>query len=180
MGFIKQAYLEQLLQRENQWEKMELKDPRTAEEKVHQNDLLQLVLSLPDAVDPPVAMEIRPLSADVASLYTQAVRAAQHPHELQEKREEKVTKCVNKKKQKSLWENRINQHRQELQEQRRHRNALRHHIVTPYFHPELKEMSLFTDEDLDLSSLSLDLPPFPRAQRFSTDSSSGRSSSCEV
>ncbi|XP_016389993.1 sperm-associated antigen 17 [Sinocyclocheilus rhinocerous] len=140
------AYLEQLLQRENQWEKMELKDPRTAEEKVHQNDLLQLVLSLPDAVDPPVAMEIRPLSADVASLYTQAVRAAQHPHELQEKREEKVTKCVNKKKQKSLWENRINQHRQELQEQRRHRNALRHHIVTPYFHPELKEMSLFTDE----------------------------------
>ncbi|XP_058641173.1 sperm-associated antigen 17 isoform X2 [Onychostoma macrolepis] len=173
------AYLEQLLQRENQWEKMELKDPRTAEEKVHQNDLLQLVLSLSDAVDPPVAMEIRPLSADVASLYTQAVRVAPHPHELQEKREEKVTKCVNKKKQKSLWENRINQHRQELQEQRRHRNTLRQNIVTPYFHPELKEMSLFTDEDLDLSSLSLDLPPFPRVQRFSTDSSSGRSSSCD-
>ncbi|XP_048067291.1 sperm-associated antigen 17 isoform X1 [Megalobrama amblycephala] len=139
------AYLEQLLQRENQWEKMQLKDLRTAEEKVHQNDLLQLVLSLPDAVDPPVEMEIRPLSADVASLYTQAVRAAQHPHKLQEKTEEKVL-FVNKKKQKSLWENRVNQNRQELQEQRRHRNALRHHIVTPYFHPELKEMSLFTDE----------------------------------
>ncbi|KTG41223.1 hypothetical protein cypCar_00001808 [Cyprinus carpio] len=138
------AYLEQLLQRENQWEKMQLKDPRTAEEKVHQNDLLQLVLSLPDAVDPSVAMEIR--SADVVSLYTEAVRAAQHPHKLQEKTEEKITKSVKKKKQKSLWENRINQHRQELQEQRRHRNALRHHIVTPYFHPELKEMSLFTNE----------------------------------
>ncbi|XP_042617756.1 sperm-associated antigen 17-like isoform X2 [Cyprinus carpio] len=172
------AYLEQLLQRENQWEKMQLKDPRTAEEKVHQNDLLQLVLSLPDAVDPSVAMEIR--SADVVSLYTEAVRAAQHPHKLQEKTEEKITKSVKKKKQKSLWENRINQHRQELQEQRRHRNALRHHIVTPYFHPELKEMSLFTNEDLNLSSLTLDLPPFPKMQRFSTDSSSGRSSSCEV
>ncbi|KTF82479.1 hypothetical protein cypCar_00015031 [Cyprinus carpio] len=141
-----EAYLEQLLQRENQWEKMELKDPRLAKEKVHQNDLLQLVLSLPDAVDPPVAMEIRLLSADVASLYTQAVRAAQHPHKLQENREEKVTKCVNKKKQKSLWENKINQHRLELQDQRRHRKALRHHIITPYFHSELKEMSLFTDE----------------------------------
>lgn len=44
MGLIKQAYLEQLLQRENEWEKMQLKDLRTAEEKVHQNDLLQLVL----------------------------------------------------------------------------------------------------------------------------------------
>ncbi|XP_050972826.1 sperm-associated antigen 17 [Labeo rohita] len=140
------AYLEQLLQRENQCEKMQLKDPRTTEEKVHQNDLLQLVLSLPDAVDPPVAMAISPLSADVASLYTQALQPAQNPHKLQEKTEEKVTKCVNNKKQKSLWENRINQHRQELQEQRKHRNALRHHIVTPYFHPELKEMPLFTDE----------------------------------
>ncbi|XP_067270329.1 sperm-associated antigen 17 isoform X2 [Pseudorasbora parva] len=137
------AYLEQLLQRENQWEKMQLKDLRTTEEKVHQNDLLQLVLSLPDAVDPPVEMEIR--SADVASLYTQAVRAAQRPHKLQEKTEEKVW-FVNKKKQKSLWETRVNQNRQELREQKRHRNALRHHIVTPYFHPEQKEMSLFTDE----------------------------------
>ncbi|XP_026067184.1 sperm-associated antigen 17 isoform X2 [Carassius auratus] len=173
------SYLEQLLQRENQWEKMQLKDPRTAEEKVHQNDLLQLVLSLPDAVDPPVAMEIRPLSA-LASLYTESVRAAQQPHKLQEKTEEKVTKRINKKKQKSLWENRIKQHRQELQEQRRHRNALRHHIVTPYFHPELKEMSLFANEDQNLSSLTLDLPLFSRMQRFSTDSSSGRSSSCEV
>jgi len=36
--------------------------------------------------------------------------------------------------------------RQELQELKRHRNALRHHIVTPYFHPELKENALFTDE----------------------------------
>ncbi|XP_043103168.1 LOW QUALITY PROTEIN: sperm-associated antigen 17 [Puntigrus tetrazona] len=140
------VYLEELLQRESQWEKMELKDPRSSEEKVHQNDLLQLVLSLPDAVDPPVAMDMRPLSADVASLYTQAVRAAQDQHKLPKKREEKVTKCVNKKKQKSLWENRINQHRKELQEQRRHRNALRHRIVTPYFHPELMEMSLFTNE----------------------------------
>ncbi|KAI2661870.1 Sperm-associated antigen 17 [Labeo rohita] len=144
------AYLEQLLQRENQCEKMQLKDPRTTEEKVHQNDLLQLVLSLPDAVDPPVAMAISPLSADVASLYTQALQPAQNPHKLQEKTEEKVTN-VNNKKQKSLWENRINQHRQELQEQRKHRNALRHHI------------------DLDLSSRSLDLPRFPRVQRFSTE-----------
>ncbi|XP_039520361.1 sperm-associated antigen 17 [Pimephales promelas] len=139
------AYLEQLLQRENEWEKMQLKDLQTAEEKVHQNDLLQLVLSQSDAVDPPVEMEIKPLSADVASLYTQAVRAAQHPHKLQEKTEQKVL-FVSKKKQKSVWEKRVNQNRQELQELKRHRNALRHHIVTPYFHPELKENALFKDE----------------------------------
>ncbi|XP_077080311.1 sperm-associated antigen 17 [Siphateles boraxobius] len=139
------AYLEQLLQRENEWEKMQLKDLRTAEEKVHQNDLLQRVLSLSDAVDPQVEMEIKPLSADVVSLYTQAVRAAQHPHKLQEKTEQKVL-FGSKTKQKSVWKNRVNQNRQELQEQKRHRNALRHHIVTPYFHPELKETALFTDE----------------------------------
>ncbi|XDV49401.1 hypothetical protein PO909_018659 [Leuciscus waleckii] len=137
------AYLEQLLQRENEWEKMQLKDLRTAEEKVHQNDLLQLVLS--EAVDPPVEMEIKPFSADVASLYTQAVREAQHPHKLQEKTEQKVL-FFSKKKQKSEWEKRVNQNRQELQEQKRLCNALRHHIVTPYFHPEPKEIALFTDE----------------------------------
>ncbi|XP_051950520.1 sperm-associated antigen 17 isoform X1 [Xyrauchen texanus] len=177
------AYLDQLLQRENQSEKMQLKDPRTAEERVHQTDLLQLVLSLPDVEDPPVAMGIMPLSSDVASLYTQAVRAAQHPDKQEEKTEGKVPECISKQKQNSLWEKRINQHRQELQKQRRQRNAIRHQIVTPYFHPELKELkSFFIHEDLDLSSLSMDLPPFPqkrdsRVHSFSKNSSSGRSSS---
>ncbi|XP_056319183.1 sperm-associated antigen 17 [Danio aesculapii] len=135
------AYLEQLLQREAQWEKMQLKDPRTAQEKSHQNELLRLVLSLPDAVDPPAAMDTRPRSAEMVCRYSEAVKAAQHAHKLQEKPEEKVNTRVNKKKQKSLWESRIDQHRQELQEQKRHRNALKHRIVTPYFHPELKEMT---------------------------------------
>nr|XP_009302096.1 sperm-associated antigen 17 isoform X2 [Danio rerio] len=135
------AYLEQLLQREAQWEKMQLKDPRTAQEKSHQNELLRLVLSLPDAVDLPATIDTRPQSAEMVCRYSEAVKAAQHAHKLREKPEEKVNMRVNKKKQKSLWESRIDQHRQELQEQKRHRNALKHRIVTPYFHPELKEMT---------------------------------------
>ncbi|TRY64967.1 hypothetical protein DNTS_024642 [Danionella cerebrum] len=38
------AYVEQLLQRERQWEMMKLKDPQTADEGTHHKRLLQLVL----------------------------------------------------------------------------------------------------------------------------------------
>ncbi|XP_055023578.2 sperm-associated antigen 17 [Misgurnus anguillicaudatus] len=177
------VYIEQLLQREYQWEKMQLKDPHTPKDKDQQNSLLQLVLSLPDAEDPTVAIEIRPSSDDVASLYTRAVTAAQQLNELQEKTEVKHIEYVDKQKQKSLWENRINRHRQELQEERRHKMALRLETVTPYFHPELQEMnSFFTHEDLDLNFLSRQLPPFPQERKsrtpsFFMDSSSGSSSS---
>ncbi|XP_056585787.1 sperm-associated antigen 17 isoform X4 [Triplophysa dalaica] len=159
------VYLEQLLERENQLEMIQPKDPRCAQ-----------MLCLPKAEDPQVAME--PLSGDVASLYTETVSAGQQSNNLQEKTNEKHTKSVDKRKQDSLRENRINRHRQELQEERRHRIALRHEIVTPYFHPELQEMnSFFTHEDQDLNSLSKHLPPFPpkrnsRAPGISMDSSS--------
>ncbi|KAF4072737.1 hypothetical protein AMELA_G00266190 [Ameiurus melas] len=61
-------------------------------------------------------------------------------------------------KQKSEWGKRIHQHRLDLQEETRHRYALRNHIITPYFHPELQELTRYLHQELKVTSLSPNLP----------------------
>ncbi|XP_035377914.1 sperm-associated antigen 17 isoform X2 [Electrophorus electricus] len=78
------VYIEQLVQKERLKDEIELKEPRTVQERVQQSQLLQLLLSLPDSQRRPVTMETRPLSADVVSLYSQAMLAEcplTHPQE---------------------------------------------------------------------------------------------------
>ncbi|XP_052360976.1 sperm-associated antigen 17-like isoform X1 [Oncorhynchus keta] len=65
-------YMEQVIQRENLTEKMQLNDPRTEEEKIHAADLLKLVLSLPESEHPTIENRICPV--DAATLYIQAVK----------------------------------------------------------------------------------------------------------
>ncbi|KAL7884467.1 hypothetical protein AOLI_G00072370 [Acnodon oligacanthus] len=158
------AYIKQLLQREKLKDELQLKEPRTAEEKLHHTNLLHLLLSLPDSEHRPVTMETLPQSADLASLYTQTVTAAQCPVTDQQEDEaaERAEGQRQEQKRESLWGDKIDQLRFDLQEERRCRHALRNHTITPYFHPELQEMPHYIQQELDLASLSRELPPFPK------------------
>ncbi|KAL6459422.1 hypothetical protein MHYP_G00328940 [Metynnis hypsauchen] len=172
------AYIKQLLQREKLKDEMQLKEPRTAEEKLHHANLLHLLLSLPDSEHRPVTMETHPQSADLASLYTQAVTAVSQCPVTDQQEDEAVERAVGQRqeqKQDSLWGNRIDHLRFDLQEERRCRHALRNHTITPYFHPELQEMPHYIQQELDLASLSRELPPFPKRRTSEAQTSSDSS-----
>ncbi|XP_060788643.1 sperm-associated antigen 17 [Neoarius graeffei] len=141
-------YINQLLQRERLKDDMKLKDPQTAEEKLHHSNLLQ---SHSDSTPDPTPQSMH-------SLYSQAVALPQSPLSNEES-DQQETHC--KQKQKSSWGNRIHQHRLALQEEARHRYSLRNHIITPYFHPELQEMTRCLQQELKLTSGSRSLPSSP-------------------
>ncbi|XP_031675388.1 sperm-associated antigen 17 isoform X3 [Oncorhynchus kisutch] len=149
-------YMEQVIQRENLTEKMQLNDPRTEEEKIHAADLLKLVLSLPESEHPTIENRICPV--DAATLYIQAVKtpALQTEASLSEKH----TDSFSKEAQDIMWKSRIEQHRQELDQEKIYREALRNRIIPPYFHSE-KGAGFEYSEVPDMRSLSQDLPPFP-------------------
>ncbi|KAG9270155.1 sperm-associated antigen 17 [Astyanax mexicanus] len=168
------VYIEQLLQREKLRDEMKLKDPRTVEDKLHHTDLLQLLLSLPDFEHQPVTMETHPRPADAASLYAQTVMASQSP--INDQRPNKRTDRAERKKQDSLWGERLNQNRLNLQEEQRHLHSLRHHVITPYFHPELQETLHYMQQELDLMPPSPDLPPFPIRRNSEAQTSSDSAS----
>ncbi|KAM9397205.1 sperm-associated antigen 17 isoform 6-T6 [Salvelinus alpinus] len=148
-------YMEQVVQRENLTEKMQLNDPRTEEEKVHAADLLKLVLSLPESEHPTIENRICPV--DAATMYIQAVKtpALQTEASLSEKHTDSFSE------EEPMWKSRIEQHRQELDEDKVYREALRNRIIPPYFHSE-KEAAFEYSEVPDMRSLSQDLPPFPK------------------
>ncbi|XP_045065575.1 sperm-associated antigen 17 isoform X3 [Coregonus clupeaformis] len=151
-------YMEQVVQRENLSEKMQLKDPRTEEEKVHAADLLKLVLSLPESENPTIENRIFPV--DVATMYTQALMtpALQTEASLSEK----DTDSFSEEAQETMWKSRIEQHRQELDQEKMYREALRNRIIPPYFHSEKGAGFEYSEEVPDMRSLSQDLPPFPK------------------
>ncbi|XP_053481824.1 sperm-associated antigen 17 isoform X3 [Ictalurus furcatus] len=144
-------YINQLLQREKLKDEMKLKDPQTVAEKLHHTDL-HPVQSQPDATP-----DATPQS--MLSLYSQAVGVSHSPLSNQHS-DQQVTH--RQQKQKSEWGKRIHQHRLDLQEETRHRYALRNHIITPYFHPELQELTRHLHQEVKVTSLSPNLPSFPK------------------
>ncbi|XP_045555429.1 sperm-associated antigen 17 isoform X3 [Salmo salar] len=149
--------MEQVVQREKLTEKMQLNDPRTEEEKIHAADLLKLVLSLPESEHPTIENRICPV--DAATLYIQAVKtpALQTEASLSEK----DTDSFSEEAQETMWKSRIEQHRQELDQEKIYREALRNRIIPPYFHSE-KGAGFEYSEVPDMRALSQDLPPFPK------------------
>ncbi|KAI1885165.1 hypothetical protein AGOR_G00217380 [Albula goreensis] len=143
-----QRYLEHLLERELLLEEMQVKDPRTEEERVHATDLLQLVLSLPDSDSAADTLQRR-LSTDSVA-----------PSKGSEVDLDTDRRSV--EKQESLWARRIEQHRQELQEGEACRLALRNRIIPPYFSSDIGKAFSLTEEVPDMESLSQELPPFPK------------------
>ncbi|XP_029931600.1 sperm-associated antigen 17 [Myripristis murdjan] len=145
-------YMESVLQREQLSEDMKLKDPRTEEERARASDLLNLVLSLPEAEHPGHCIEKRN-SVDIASLYSQVVSQSQTSEDTPEA-------ASNGKE--SQWTKRLAQHRQELCEDKAYREILRNRIIVPYFHPENTPLHQSHQQTPDMRRLTMDLPPCPR------------------
>ncbi|KAM9335587.1 sperm-associated antigen 17 [Symphorus nematophorus] len=156
-------YIESLMEREQQSEEMKVKDPRTEEESVHASDLLNLVLSFAEEEDAGHTFNRR-TSVDILSLYSQGVGA---PTEQSDVSEDTVTVTSDSftSGKESKWTERLAQHRQEMCQEKAHREALRKKNIVPFFHLENIPLyqNLLQQQPPDMRSLSMDLPPIPRS-----------------
>uniref|UniRef100_UPI00398EE5F6 sperm-associated antigen 17 isoform X2 n=1 Tax=Pristiophorus japonicus TaxID=55135 RepID=UPI00398EE5F6 len=126
-------YLELILQKEQEINEMIPKEPRNEEERVHAADLLKMVLSFPD--EECETEEKEASKVDVASIYEHAVApTVKNIPEMATCEWTKVDlKCNKGQNQISQWPQRVEQYRQEIDEAKASKLALKNMIVPSYF-----------------------------------------------
>ncbi|GAB0177580.1 sperm-associated antigen 17 [Grus japonensis] len=142
-------YIDNILKQENELEEMNVKEPRTEEEKENAASLLKLVTSFPNWEKSSEDLSAR---AHITELYEQAVDSHRQSHT-----EKTVTTQREDQHQRfspegvtpvSKWQSRLQEHRKELDEEKKSLMAIRNKIIPPYFESEFgKEFFLKKIED---------------------------------
>ncbi|XP_048397433.1 sperm-associated antigen 17 isoform X3 [Stegostoma tigrinum] len=147
-------YIERSLQKEEEQNEMALKEPRKEEELQHAADLLKLVLSFSDE-EVCHTEEKEANKVDVASIYEDAVRStAKSTPETDSCDWLKVNMESNKDwQQTSRWPLRLEQYRQELDEVKGTKLALKNMIVPSYFQSDVSK-TLDSAQGLEMDDLS--------------------------
>ncbi|XP_010140982.1 PREDICTED: sperm-associated antigen 17, partial [Buceros rhinoceros silvestris] len=152
-------YIVNILKQENELEDMKVKDPRTEEEKENAASLFQLITSFPNWEKSSEDLNDR---AHVTDLYEQAVASRHQCHT-----EETITIQRGGQRQRfspegvtpvSKWQSRLEEHRKELDEEKKSLMAIRNKIIPPYFESEFGK-EFFLKKFLDVEALSMELPP---------------------
>ncbi|XP_033915815.1 sperm-associated antigen 17 [Melopsittacus undulatus] len=155
-------YTDNILKEEKELEEMNLKEPRTEEEKEKAASLLELLTSFPNWEK---SIENLSNKAHVTELYEQAVASpCQYPTE------KTVTTQVEDQQQSpegltpvSKWQRRKEEHRKELDEEKKSLMAIRHKIIPPYFESEFSK-EFFLAKFPDVEALSRKLPPVQKQE----------------
>ncbi|XP_043556897.1 sperm-associated antigen 17 [Chiloscyllium plagiosum] len=147
-------YIELTLQKEEQKNEMALKEPRNEKELEHAADLLKLVLSSSDE-EVCQTEEKESNKVDVASIYEDAVRSTmKSTPETDTCDWTKINLESNKEqKQTSRWPQKLEQYRQELDEVKGTKLALKNMIVPSYFQSDMNK-PLDSAQGLDTDNLS--------------------------
>ncbi|XP_072707631.1 sperm-associated antigen 17 [Ciconia boyciana] len=157
-------YIDNILKQENELEEINVKEPRTEEEKENAASLLELVTSFPKWEKSTENLSDR---AHITELYEQAVASHRQCHtdktitpqrEDQQQRfsPEGVTPV-------SKWQSRLEEYRKELDEEKKSLMAIRNKIIPPYFESEFGK-EFFLKKFLDVEALSKALPPVQKKQ----------------
>ncbi|XP_039244865.1 sperm-associated antigen 17 isoform X2 [Pipra filicauda] len=152
-------YMDNILKHENELEEMNVKEPRTEEEKENAESLLELVTSFPNW-----EKSIENLSdrAHVSELYEQAshhtkkIITTQREDQQQQLSPEGVTPM-------SKWPSRLEQHRKELDEEKETLMAIRNKRFLPYFESEFSK-EFFEKKFPDVEALCMELPPVQKKE----------------
>ncbi|XP_040428398.1 sperm-associated antigen 17 isoform X1 [Cygnus olor] len=157
-------YIENILKQESELEEMNVKEPRTEDEKENAANLLDLVTSFPIWEKSSEDLGAR---ADITELYEHAV-ASQCQHHT----EKTVTKQTEEQEQSfstngqtpvSKWQSKLQEYRKELDEEKETLMAIRNKIIPPYFESELGKAFL-SKKFPDVEALSNELPPVPKIE----------------
>ncbi|XP_009458821.1 PREDICTED: sperm-associated antigen 17 [Nipponia nippon] len=154
-------YIDNILKQEDELEEMNVKEPRTEEEKENAASLLELV-TVGD-----LYFNHSHLHTHVTELYEQAVAshrqchtektiAAQREDQRRRFSPEGVTPV-------SKWQSRLEEYRKELDEGKKSLMAIRNKIFPPYFESEFGK-EFFLKEFPDVEALSMELPPVQKKQ----------------
>ncbi|KAM6093522.1 sperm-associated antigen 17 [Chlamydotis macqueenii] len=157
-------YIDNILKREHELEEMNVKEPRTEEEKENAASLLELVTSFPSWEKPSEDVSAR---AHITELYEQAV-ASHHQYHT----EKKITTQREDQQERfslegvtpvSKWQSRLEEHRKELEEGKKTFMAIRNKIIPPYFESEFSK-EFFQKKFPDVEALSMELPPVKKKE----------------
>ncbi|XP_027509112.1 sperm-associated antigen 17 isoform X12 [Corapipo altera] len=152
-------YMDNILKHENELEEMNVKEPRTEEEKENAASLLELVTSFPNWEKSTENLSDR---AHVSELYEQAshhtkkIITTQREDQQQKLSPEGVTPM-------SKWQTRLEQHRKELDEEKETLMAIRNKRFLPYFESEFSK-EFFEKKFPDVEALCMELPPVQRKE----------------
>ncbi|XP_051634585.1 sperm-associated antigen 17 isoform X7 [Manacus candei] len=152
-------YMDNILKHENELEEMNVKEPRTEEEKENAASLLELVTSFPNWEKSTENLSDR---AHVSELYEQAshhtkkIITTQREDQQQQLSPEGVTPM-------SKWQSRLEQHRKELDEEKETLMALRNKRFLPYFESEFSK-EFFEKKFPDVEALCMELPPVQKIE----------------
>ncbi|KAM6290429.1 sperm-associated antigen 17 [Porphyrio hochstetteri] len=148
-------YLDDILKQENELEEMNVKEPRTEEEKENAASLLKLVTSSPNWEK---SSEDLGATAHITELYEQAMASHRQSHTAKavttqrEDQQQRFSPAV------SRWQSRQEQHRKELDEEKKSLMAIRNKIIPPYFESEFGKR--FCPKKFpDVEALCMELPP---------------------
>ncbi|XP_009878228.1 PREDICTED: sperm-associated antigen 17 [Charadrius vociferus] len=157
-------YIDNILKQENELEEMNVKEPRTEEEQENAASLLELVTSFPNWDN---SFEDLSARAHITELYEQAVASQQQCHT-----EKTITTQREDKQQRfspegvtpvSKWQSRLEEHRKELDEEKKFLMAIRNKIIPPYFESEFGK-EFFTKKFPDVEALSMKIPSVQKEQ----------------
>ncbi|XP_068273423.1 sperm-associated antigen 17-like [Nyctibius grandis] len=151
-------YIGNILKQENELEEMNVKEPRTEEEKENAASLLELVTSCPNWEKSAENLSDR---AHITELYEQAVASHQQCHT------EKDITTQRKDQQQRFspegvtpapkWQSRLEEHRKELDEEKKFFMAVRKKMFPPYFESEFGKFP--PKKFPDVEALFMELPP---------------------
>ncbi|XP_059696328.1 sperm-associated antigen 17 [Haemorhous mexicanus] len=148
-------YIENILKQENELEEMNVKEPRTEEEKENAASLLEQVTSFPEWKKSTEKLSDR---ARVSQLYEQAVAPPAQDHTGRASSAQREDQQQSTEGAASKWKSKLEQNRKELDKQKALFAALINGIFAPYFESEFGK-SFYQEKFPDLEALSKELPP---------------------
>ncbi|KAL2311321.1 hypothetical protein Nmel_003021 [Mimus melanotis] len=153
-------YIDNILKRENEPEEMNVKEPRTEEEKENAASLLELITSFPDWKKSTEKLSDR---AHVSELYEQAVAPPAWGHTEKTSTAQREDQQQSPEGVTSKWQSKLEQNRKELDEQKTTFMAIKNRIFSPYFESEFSK-GFFQEKFPDLEAMSKELPPLQKEE----------------
>ncbi|XP_010295457.1 PREDICTED: sperm-associated antigen 17, partial [Phaethon lepturus] len=156
-------YIDNILKQENELEEMNVKEPRTEEEKENAASVLQLVTSFPNWEK---SSEDSSARAHITELYEQAVASHHQCHTektITTQREDQQQFSSEGVTPVSKWQSRLEEHRKELDEEKKSLMAIRKKIIPPYFESEFGK-KFFPRKIPDVEALSMELPSIQKKE----------------
>ncbi|XP_074449495.1 sperm-associated antigen 17 [Larus michahellis] len=154
-------YIDNILKQENELEEMNVKELRTEEEQENAASRPELVMSFPNWDN---SFEDLSDRARVTELYEQAVASHHTEKTITTQREDQEQRFSPEGVAPvSKWQSRLEEHRKELDEEKKFLMAIKNKIIPPYFESEFGK-EFFLKKFPDVEALSMELPPVQKTQ----------------